>query len=125
MFNKKNKTDKKNKMFIKKNKDDMFIDELKIIFYFSLFLILFITTFDFLLYLIYSNQYYILNFLIKKDDIIQNNCSYCLTEVNLCNDFCNDYFFNYILSRLGLFTLLNISIIFSCQVFKPVLLKNI
>jgi hypothetical protein len=97
-------------------------EDLKVLFYFCMFCSLFFLIFYIIIISLFNIIPYIPNTIIDERYIIQNSC-------NLCNKKYDSIeieiaLFNYILTKIGLFSLLIMSIVLSCYILKKILIYS-
>lgn len=96
-------------------------NDLEVLFYFFMFCSLFFINY----YIIYASLFsiipYISNSIVDNEYILQNNCNICNNQDSIEIQFA---LLDYILSKIGIFSLLNISIVISCNIIKKILVYS-
>lgn len=97
-------------------------DDLKVLFYFCMFFSLFLINFYTIIISLFNIIPYISNTIIDERDIIQNSCNICKNKNNFENKEIHFALLDYILTKIGIFYLFNISILFSYYILKKILI---
>ena len=97
-------------------------EDLKVLFYFCMFCSLFFLIFYIITLSLFNIIPYIPNTIIDERYIIQNSCNICKNKNSIKSKEIHFALLDYILTKIGIFSLLNISIVFSCYIVKQILI---